>query len=87
MLRLSRGAVVGTPMEGSDLQIETIDLVVWCPHCRQEALLRDIRFLHCPVCQTRTPSIIQGNELEIASIEVMNAAENPPGSTANPEEK
>jgi hydrogenase nickel incorporation protein HypA/HybF len=82
-----RAAVVGTPMEGSDLQIETVDLVVWCPQCRQEVLLRDIRFLRCPVCQTRTPSIIQGNELEIASIEVMNAAENPPGSTTNPEEK
>ena len=82
-----RAAIVGTLLEGSELEIETVDLVVWCPQCRQEVLLKDIRFLRCPACQTRTPSIVQGKELEIASIEVMNATQDSAGSGTDSEEK
>jgi hydrogenase nickel incorporation protein HypA/HybF len=67
-----RAAVSGTAINGCELEIETLSLVVWCPQCQEQRLLEDIRALRCPVCQTRTPQIIQGNEMEIASIEVVD---------------
>ena len=67
-----REAVAGTALDGCELEIETLSLVVWCPQCQEQRLLEDTRALRCPVCQTRTPQIIQGNEMEIASIEVID---------------
>jgi hypothetical protein len=60
-------------------------------------LLDDLRQLRCPVCQNRTRQVVQGQELEIASIEVVNtdaaaatgitpiAAANPASPPANPQ--
>jgi hydrogenase nickel incorporation protein HypA/HybF len=81
-----RASAIGTQLEGAELHIETVDLVVWCPQCKQEQLLENTRQLRCPVCSTRTPRIMQGRELEIASIEVIDAATaaNRTSSTANP---
>jgi hydrogenase nickel incorporation protein HypA/HybF len=67
-----RAAVAGTALRGCELEIETLSLVVWCPQCQEQRLLEDIRSLRCPVCQIRTPQIIQGNEMEIASIDVID---------------
>ena len=72
-----REAVVGTPLQGSTLEIEAVDLIVWCPHCQQEQMLSGITRLRCPVCDTPTPRIVQGKELEIASIEVEEIAREP----------
>lgn len=68
-----RAAVAETTLNGCELEIETLSLVVWCPVCQEQHMLDDIRLLQCPVCHTRTPQIIQGNELEIESIEVIDA--------------
>ena len=65
-----RTAVAQTSLKGSELEIETLSLVVWCPACHEQRLLEDVRQLRCPVCQTRTPQIIQGNELDIVSIDM-----------------
>ena len=65
-----RTAVAQTSLKGCELEIETLSLVVWCPTCHEQRLLEDVRQLRCPVCQTRTPQIIQGNELDIVSIDM-----------------
>lgn len=77
-------AVVGTQLQYASLEIESLDLVVWCPRCHQEQLVTDGR-LRCPLCQTRTPHVVQGKELEISSIEVQSdvPAANPSGSSAD----
>lgn len=65
-----RHVVVGTNLDHAAVEIETVDLVVWCPHCHQEQLLEDAKTLRCPVCQTKTPHIVQGNEFEIVAVEM-----------------
>jgi hydrogenase nickel incorporation protein HypA/HybF len=67
-----RAAVVGTLLAGCRLEIETVDLIVWCPACEAERALSNPARLVCPVCQARTPKIVQGNELEVESIEVVD---------------
>lgn len=79
-----RAAVADTALNGCELEIETLSLVVWCPTCQEQRLLEDIRLLRCPVCQARTPQIIQGNELEIESIEVFDAAKDLTGPPKYP---
>lgn len=64
-----RSVVVGTHLEETAIEIETADLVVWCSQCHQEQLLDDPRHVRCPVCRSRTPKIIQGNEFEITAVE------------------
>lgn len=68
--------IVGTTLQHCRLEIEPVDLVVFCPHCHREQTLGDIRQLICPVCGARTPRVVQGRELEIVSIEVIDAAQN-----------
>lgn len=68
-----RSAVANTPLHGARLEVESTDLVVWCAHCHQEQLLESAT-LRCPVCQSRTPRIVQGNELEIESVEFVESA-------------
>jgi hydrogenase nickel incorporation protein HypA/HybF len=63
-------AVVGTALQGSELEIEAVDLIVWCPRCHQQQMLSGIARLRCPVCDSPTPRIVHGKELEIASIEM-----------------
>lgn len=74
-------AAVGTSLAGATLQVESTPLVVWCPQCQAEQTLLDIRQLRCPNCATRTPKIVGGTELELVSIEVVDATPNP-GSAA-----
>lgn len=79
-----RAAVAGTALQSSGLEVETVDLVVWCPQCHQERLLRSITTLRCPVCNIRITQIMQGKELEIESIEVVDATQDtgsPPAHT------
>ena len=82
-----RAAVAGTPLLSATLEMETVDLVIWCPKCGQERLLEDISQLCCPVCQARSSKIVQGKELEITSIEVIDATEDSSDSPANTQEK
>jgi hydrogenase nickel incorporation protein HypA/HybF len=71
-----QAAAVGTVIQGASLQIDSADLVVWCSACQQEQVLHDIRRLACPICSTPTPKVLRGKELEVASIEVIDAAAN-----------
>ncbi|MGH9899128.1 MAG: hydrogenase maturation nickel metallochaperone HypA, partial [Pyrinomonadaceae bacterium] len=60
----------GTPLEGSHLVIEDVPVVVYCPVCRVERTLASIQRFCCSVCETPTPKVIKGQELEIVALEI-----------------
>jgi hydrogenase nickel incorporation protein HypA/HybF len=63
-------ACEGTPLQGSQLIIETVPLLVYCPACNQERTPPSIYQICCPVCFTPTPEILTGREMEVAYLEV-----------------
>jgi hydrogenase nickel incorporation protein HypA/HybF len=65
-------SVEGTPLFGSQLVIETQPVVVFCPRCLMNRTLEgDFRF-RCPVCDTPTPELVYGRELELISMELID---------------
>ncbi|MCP9493885.1 MAG: hydrogenase maturation nickel metallochaperone HypA [Pyrinomonadaceae bacterium MAG19_C2-C3] len=63
-------ACEGTPLQGSRLCIEEIPVTVYCPACDAERALASIQHFRCPICDTPTPQIMQGKELEVAALEI-----------------
>jgi hydrogenase nickel incorporation protein HypA/HybF len=59
-----------TPLEGSQLIIEEVPLVVYCPTCATDRTLRSAQLLCCADCGTPTPLIREGRELELVALEV-----------------
>lgn len=66
-------ATAETLLAGAQLVIERVPLVVYCPHCAQNVELPSTHYFRCPVCDTPTPQVVQGKELELVSMEVFDA--------------
>ncbi len=68
-----------TPLEGSQLLIQTLPVAVFCPRCERVVELPGVQRLCCPVCDTPTGDLRQGRELELESVEIVDpiTAENP----------
>jgi hydrogenase nickel incorporation protein HypA/HybF len=58
-----------TIAEQAQLKIESCPTVCYCDRCQSEFLPLDLGY-ECPTCQTWSTSILQGKELELASLEV-----------------
>ena len=69
--------VIGTPLQNCRLEIEPVELMVFCPHCHKDQPVSDIHVLKCPECGAQTPRVVQGRELEIASIETVDLVSSP----------
>ena len=65
----------GTLLEGAELRIISVPVVVYCPTCQCEIELPEIQPLRCTVCQTPCGDVRHGNELELESIEVVDASD------------
>jgi hydrogenase nickel incorporation protein HypA/HybF len=65
----------GTMLAGSRLIIEALPLVIYCSQCHMERQLDTIQSLECPVCGTASNEIRQGQEIELAYLEVLDATE------------
>jgi hydrogenase nickel incorporation protein HypA/HybF len=63
-------ACEGTPLAGSQLVIEQTAVIVYCSTCQAERPLDSIQKFFCPVCNTPTPEIRQGKELEVTALEI-----------------
>lgn len=63
-------ACEGTLLEGSELLIEEVPIVVYCPNCETEKTLDSIQRFCCPTCGTLTPDVVSGKELELVAIEI-----------------
>lgn len=59
-----------TTLQGSRLVIEDMPLVVYCPRCDANRTLSSPQSLRCLECDTLTPDIIGGRELQIVMLEI-----------------
>ena len=62
----------GSAIDGAELVIESVPLVVWCPSCQVEQTLPTPQPLLCPACGTPTPEVRSGRELELVALEVVD---------------
>ncbi|HEV7904080.1 MAG TPA: hydrogenase maturation nickel metallochaperone HypA [Pyrinomonadaceae bacterium] len=63
-------ACQGTTLEGSQLIIEEIPVVVYCPTCQIERPLASLQHFCCGTCGTLTPEVVRGKELEVVALEI-----------------
>jgi len=59
-----------TPLEGSQLLVEEVPVVVFCARCQKERELQSVQLFQCPECGTPTMDVRQGKELEVFALEV-----------------
>jgi hydrogenase nickel incorporation protein HypA/HybF len=62
-------ACEGTPLEGSQLEIQGSEVVVHCRTCQAENQLC-VMDMRCPACGSRDTELLQGNNLEITALEL-----------------
>lgn len=83
-------AAEGTLLEGSELVVDELPVLVFCPTCEAERELETITRFRCPVCDTPTGDVRQGRELEISHLDIEPGADRPPvvppgdGASAEP---
>lgn len=63
-------AAEGTPFEGADLVIESVPLLVHCPHCLEDHRPQ-LHEVLCPRCVTVQQEIVEGRELEVRALELV----------------
>ena len=63
-------ACKGTLLEGSQLVIEDVPVVIYCAECKAERELESIQRFCCPVCGTLTSDVVRGKELEFVAMEI-----------------
>jgi|HubBroStandDraft_2_1064218.scaffolds.fasta_scaffold261519_2 hydrogenase nickel incorporation protein HypA/HybF len=59
----------GTPLAATQLEIESVPLLVRCPTCGQTHT-PEIQSIVCPHCVTPAQDILAGTELELTSLEI-----------------
>ena len=59
-----------TPLQGSQLIVEDVPVIVFCPQCQQERELRSVQLFACPECGTPTMDVRRGKELEVFALEI-----------------
>ena len=64
-------ACQGTLLENSRLVIQEIPIVVRCADCDADRTLRSINNFFCPVCNAPTSEVLQGRELEVTALEII----------------
>jgi hydrogenase nickel incorporation protein HypA/HybF len=68
-------ACEGTPLDGSELIIDEVPVVVYCPNCETDKTLDSIQRFCCPTCGTLTPNVVSGKELELVAIEITDGGD------------
>ena len=59
-----------TSLQGSQLIVEEVPVVVFCAQCQRERMLESVQLFACPECGTPTMDVRQGKELEMFALEV-----------------
>ena len=59
-----------TALQGSQLIVEDVPVIVYCSQCQKERMLESVQLFQCPECGTPTMDIRQGKELEVFALEV-----------------
>jgi len=69
-------ACEGTRLQGSQLVVEEVPVVIFCSKCQAQRALSSIQLFCCSECGTRTSEIVQGKELEVIALEIQEWAHN-----------
>jgi len=64
-----------TPLQGSRLIIEEIPVMVLCPGCRERRPVSSVQLFCCAECGTPASEIVQGKELEVVALEILQENE------------
>jgi hydrogenase nickel incorporation protein HypA/HybF len=64
-----------TPLAGSQLIVEDVPVIVFCPRCQEARELASVQLFQCPECGTPTMDVRQGKELEVFALEVNEVEE------------
>jgi hydrogenase nickel incorporation protein HypA/HybF len=59
-----------TPLAGSQLLVEEVPVLVFCPECNAERAVHSAQMFTCSECGTPTGDVVQGKELVIVGLEV-----------------
>ena len=62
-------------LKGSELAIETVNASGYCPECQEERVISNIQSFRCPVCFSPITQVTGGHELEILTVEIMDASD------------
>ena len=63
-------ACYDTPLQGSELVIEEVPIVIYCPQCQAERTLESMQWFCCSTCGTPASKVLHGKELEVVSLEL-----------------
>lgn len=63
-------ASADTIIEGAQLLIEDVPIVVYCPRCQCRQPVASIQWFCCPVCEGPASEVVQGKELEVVALEM-----------------
>lgn len=69
-------ACEGTPLQQSQLIVEEVPVVVFCPSCLAQRPLHSMQLFCCAECGTPTSEIVQGKELEVVALEMEECTQN-----------
>jgi hydrogenase nickel incorporation protein HypA/HybF len=59
-----------TPLEGSQLLVEDVPILVFCRNCNAEHPVHSTQQFACSECGTPTGEVVQGKELLVVGLEV-----------------
>jgi len=59
-----------TPLQGSQLIVEEMPVIVFCAQCKETRTLESVQLFQCPQCGTPTMDVRQGKELEVFALEI-----------------
>jgi len=62
-------AILGTPLEGSRLELEAVAATARCPQCQREFAVQE-QWFECPKCQAVGGELLTGQELDLMNIEL-----------------
>jgi len=63
-------ACQNTPLQGTELVVEDVPVIVFCAQCQKELALPSVQLFQCPECGTPTMDVRQGKDLEVFALEV-----------------
>jgi len=69
-------ACENTSAQGSRLIVEDVPVIIFCQTCNAQRTLATIQQFTCPDCNTPSWQVLQGKELEVVALEIIECAPN-----------
>lgn len=63
-------ACENTALEGSQLVVEEVPVLVFCPSCNAQRPVHSLQSFCCSECGTLTGDVVQGRELMVVGLEI-----------------